>query len=272
MADVEDFLKQFPSARTVDAYRRDLRAYEKACETMLVSPASAERYHLLSIIEGWERQGLAPSSVRRRVAAVASYHAYLIERGSSISTPPSAIPRPDRPSVPDAATAVLGFDDFSLLIGAPGRNQPSVALLGLLLVCGPLRLDDALALTRRSLARHADHTPIRLPDGRNIPLPPVVRDLIEVVADDTHIFAGRSGSIARQTATRRLLAAGRASGIAAPTTAQRLRSSSFRILVEAGVRPQIAASSAWSDVEPYLHPMFAVTATLEADGTFSMLP
>lgn len=87
------------SARTVEAYRDDLRLYEASCllsgcTTETATPAEARAF-----IAGLVRSGYATSSVNRALSAVKGYYRYLIRYGKA-----KANPAKDIESLPMART------------------------------------------------------------------------------------------------------------------------------------------------------------------------
>jgi integrase/recombinase XerC len=70
------------SPHTVSAYRRDLTAFLGFCEREgIASPAAVDSYCVRRFAAESHRRGLAPRSIARRLSAVRSFFAYLVEIG-----------------------------------------------------------------------------------------------------------------------------------------------------------------------------------------------
>jgi integrase/recombinase XerD len=118
------------SANTLEAYRRDLRAYELFLDQRGVDIDEAGEADLVAFAVALREQGLAPSSSKRTLVAVRNLHKYLrvedlapTDPGSSIELPspaksvPKALSEEQITAILDAAQSVTpaGFRDRAIL-------------------------------------------------------------------------------------------------------------------------------------------------------------
>ena len=80
---LDDFLgylavERGSSTHTISAYGGDLRAYLSHLAARSVDPLHASREDVTSFMAGLQSKGMAPSTVERKIAAVKSFHAFLI--------------------------------------------------------------------------------------------------------------------------------------------------------------------------------------------------
>lgn len=105
------------SPRTVDAYRRDLSQYATLLRSRGVSILDhATREDITAFIEHLQGRALAPATVERKVAAVKSYHKFLVRTGLSERLPTALIPLP---KVPQHLPDVISIDDAARLLSQP---------------------------------------------------------------------------------------------------------------------------------------------------------
>jgi len=135
------------SRNTLAAYRRDLRAYCAALAGRGVGdPATATREDVTAFIVELQRKGLAPASVERAVAAVKSFHKFLVREGIAEDHPAGAVPLPKKPTrLPD----VVSIEDVDRLLSQPFPEGPvgmrDRAALEVLYGCG-LRVSELTGL------------------------------------------------------------------------------------------------------------------------------
>jgi integrase/recombinase XerD len=148
---VEDFLgylavERGASVHTISAYGGDLRAYLNHLDTRQVEPLGAVRNDVTSFIRRLQGEGLAPSTVERKVAAVKSFHAFLVREGLTANHPTLDLALP---KVPERLPDVISIEDAERLLSQPFPEGPvgyrDRAVLELLYGCG-LRVSELTAL------------------------------------------------------------------------------------------------------------------------------
>jgi integrase/recombinase XerD len=109
------------SARTVDAYRRDLDRLVGFLGARGVStPAAVGAAELREFVYHLKDQGLQPSSIRRSVSAIRTYYGYLLAEGAVQADPT------DRVELPRAwrkLPNVLSRDDVARILDAPDPSD-----------------------------------------------------------------------------------------------------------------------------------------------------
>lgn len=135
------------SRNTIAAYTRDLRAYCDALRERRVSdPAQATREDVNAFVLALSKRGLAPSSIERSVAAVKSFHKFLVREGVATDHPAGRVSLPKKPAhLPD----VVSIEDIDRLLGQPFEQKPAGlrdrAALEVLYGCG-LRVSELVGL------------------------------------------------------------------------------------------------------------------------------
>jgi integrase/recombinase XerD len=140
------------SARTLDAYARDLSDY-----AVFASGRGVDRWARVTptLLDGYfahlHRRGLAAATVARRRAALRGFHGWLSRRSDSADDPLAllAAPRRDR-KLPH----VLSVEDVERLLAQPQGNEPLAlrdrALFEVAYASG-LRVSELVGLERRSV-------------------------------------------------------------------------------------------------------------------------
>lgn len=109
------------SARTVDAYRRDLERLASYLITRSVRrPGDVTATDLREFVYHLKDLGLQPSSIRRNVSALRTYFAYLLAEGIVVADPTDRVelPRAWR-RLPD----VLSREDIARILDAPDPSD-----------------------------------------------------------------------------------------------------------------------------------------------------
>lgn len=134
------------SSHTITAYRGDLRAYVAHLAGRRAEPLTATRDDVTAFIQTLQRDGMAPSTVERKVAAIKSFHTFLVREGLTQNHPTLdlALPR-----VPERLPDVISIDDAERLLSQPFGDRPvgyrDRAVLEVLYGCG-LRVSELTAL------------------------------------------------------------------------------------------------------------------------------
>lgn len=125
------------SAQTRRAYQNDLKAF--MAFTGIVQPEefrSVTRGHVLAWRADLEKQGLAGSTIRRKLAALASLYDYLCESNAVTHNPVKGVKRPKVESY-EGKTPALGDAQVRALLAAPPsdtlKGKRDRAILALLL-------------------------------------------------------------------------------------------------------------------------------------------
>ncbi|MHB9003535.1 MAG: site-specific tyrosine recombinase XerD [Coriobacteriia bacterium] len=135
------------SPHTVDAYRRDLSAYASVLSDRGVdSPDGVRGDDVVAFVTSLRDAGLAPSSIERKLAAVKSFHKFLVREGVTENHPTARVPLP---KVPDRLPDVIGIDDAERLLSQPFASTPAGlrdrAILETLYGCG-IRVSELTGL------------------------------------------------------------------------------------------------------------------------------
>ncbi|MHB1504906.1 MAG: tyrosine-type recombinase/integrase [Acidimicrobiales bacterium] len=147
---VEDFLVGLSRA-TSDCYRRDLCHVASWLAGRGASLISASRVDLARYVRAQEDTGVAPTTIRRRCAALSGYYRYLVGEGALERSPAARLRRPKG----DGAVR-LGLDvrELRLLLEAAGDSGGCAELLvTLLFFCG-LRVSEAVRLDDTDVSSH----------------------------------------------------------------------------------------------------------------------
>jgi integrase/recombinase XerD len=154
---VEDFLgyltvERGASPNTISAYRADLARYAAFLgERGPLSPDAITRDDVTAWITALKSGGAAPSTIERRVAAVKSFHRFLVREGVTTNHPTAALPLPQ---VPQRLPAVASVQDVERLLSQPFPDGPvghrDRAMLEVLYGCG-LRASELTGLDLRDL-------------------------------------------------------------------------------------------------------------------------
>lgn len=148
---VDDFLgylaiERGASSHTIVAYSGDLRVYIGYLSECGIDVRSVARDDVVRFMTTLQANGLAPSSIERKVAAIKSFHAFLIREGFTDVHPTLDIALP---KVPMRLPDVISIDDMTRLLSQPFPDGPAGlrdrALLEILYGCG-LRVSELTGL------------------------------------------------------------------------------------------------------------------------------
>lgn len=176
------WLAGFTSPHTRRAYVADLTAWLTHCAAAGVDPVLAGPADVETWRDGLAATGQQPRTVARRLAAVASWHRFLVDEGIRATVPGVERPRPaDRPAAPTRS-------DVARLLAAAAPDPAAVALLQLLTTTA-LHIADLLARDVEDLGQHRGRAVLRGPDG------PVELTAAAVRALRTHLDGRISGPL-----------------------------------------------------------------------------
>ena len=149
-----EWFANLPNPRTRRAYQQDVRDF-----TAFVGITRPEEFrtvtraHLIAWRKDLERRGLAPASIRRKLAALSSLFDYLCERNAVPHNPVDGVKRP-KAHYHEGLTPALGDAQARALLNAPPehtlKGQRDRAILATLLYHG-LRREELCRLKVRDL-------------------------------------------------------------------------------------------------------------------------
>lgn len=135
------------SPRTAEAYRRDLEGYLAFLDGQGIGSFEAVTREVVVAYEGsLAEEGLAATTVRRRISAVRGYHKFLVREGLAAGNPAEAV---DAPRAAERLPDVLSIEEVGRMLDTYIDERPSGlrdrALLEVLYGCG-LRASEICGL------------------------------------------------------------------------------------------------------------------------------
>ena len=149
--EVDDFLtwlavEKGRAPRTLEAYRRDLRAYCDFLAGTGRAIADASEDDVVAYLRERQRSGAAPASVSRGMVAVRSLHRFLASE-TGAADPTGAV---EMPRVPRGLPKALSEQQVAELLAVPGGDDPAArrdrAMLELLYGTG-MRISELVGLS-----------------------------------------------------------------------------------------------------------------------------
>jgi len=185
----EEFLatKGRSSPLTEEAYRRDIAQYEAFLGRHGVDPIDASRVALERWAGHLVDQKLAPSTVRRKLAAVSGAYAFAVSIGARQLNPAAVTERPQVADEPKTLT-LSERDVAALLAAAREHDDQALALVALLYFNG-LRVSQVLSARVEDLGFDGDHRVLRVVQKRRkdrvtVPLrAAIARSAVEQLAE-----------------------------------------------------------------------------------------
>lgn len=140
------------SPHTAEAYRRDLERYLAFLDEQGVGSCDAVTPEIIAAFEKrLVEEGLATTTVRRRISAVRGYHKFLVREGLTASNPAEAV---DIPKAADVLPDVLSIEEVGRMLDTYIDERPSGlrdrAILEVLYGCG-LRVSEVCGLNLENL-------------------------------------------------------------------------------------------------------------------------
>ena len=140
------------SPRTAEAYRRDLERYLAFLDEQDIGTCEAVTPEVIAAFEKrLVEEGMATTTVRRRISAVRGYHKFLVREGLTASNPAEAV---DIPRAADVLPDVLSIEEVGRMLDAYIDERPSGlrdrAILEVLYGCG-LRASEICGLNLDNL-------------------------------------------------------------------------------------------------------------------------
>jgi integrase len=218
-----------------------MRQWVQFCTEVGTEPLDATRGH----VDAWARlleTQHKPTTVGRKVAAVASFYRYCVSEGLLANAPTEHVTRPRTGEGHYTPTEDLSADELAalVLVAVAPKDRALVLLLAVL----GLRVSEALALDLDELETVRGHMTVVVhgKGGRldRLPLPPLVvsalNDLAEVENRTTGpVFVGADGNRwNRQQANRALARLGCAADLAATLRPHMLRATCITRALDLG--------------------------------------
>lgn len=229
---VEAFLEMMSAERgaaanTIAAYGRDLGDYLGFLARRGTRVLDAGKDEVSAYIAGLNAEGLAASSVARRLSAVRQFHRFLVADAIKGDDPTRIIasPKTRRP-----LPKVMSVEEVDRLLAraerdAQGGDEKAVRLYVLveLLYATGLRVSELVALERKLLTGDASYLTITGKGGKEriVPLNDRARDALRAWAEQTergkYLFPanGAEGHLSRQVFARDLKQLARDAGLSA---------------------------------------------------------
>jgi integrase/recombinase XerD len=188
--------------RTRRAYGADLNLYFSWCRAHGVDPLAATRAH----VDAYARQlaegdHLAPSTVARRLSALAGFYKYALSEELVARSPMTHVRRPKVGS--ESQSTGLDKDEVVALLAAAEEDGPRTSALVLLLALNGLRVSEALGAKVTDLDAERGHRVLRIVrkggKSQTVPLAPRVAEAID------HLLAGRTEGPIFATSTGKAL-------------------------------------------------------------------
>ena len=185
------------SPHTVKAYARDVRAYREFLATrygQIEYPDQVQREMVVQF--ALSLKGNAPLTIRRKLAALASFYGFLQDMGQATHNPARGVPLP---KVAQVVPPCLSERQAKQLLEA-AHTPWHRALVALLLFAG-LRRSEVTAITLEDFDLEQGHLLVRGKGAkqRAVPLAPVVVAAIQEYlpcrpqTDSAHLFVSRVG-------------------------------------------------------------------------------
>ena len=235
------FLLGYDKAHTRSAYQSDLRCFASWCAGIGIDPLAVKRAHLDGYARSLEAEGLASSSVARRLSVMSGLFRYAYEEGY-VDRNPAAHVR--RPRVGDESPT-LGLDLVEarrFLQAAEAAGPRDRALVCLLLLNG-LRVSEVCTALVSDLSSERGHRvlTVQRKGGRRdlVPLAPRTLAAVEEHLDGRTfgflVLANDGGPLNRFQATRAIRRLSRAAGITKRISPHSLRHTAVTLALDAGV-------------------------------------
>lgn len=167
-----DFLNNYLSVRTTSSYARDLRDFHEFVNG--VEPKNLKPEDFVKYRDKLIQNGMAPSTVCRKLASIKSFMKWLVREGDLSSDPSISLKLP-RPS-PLKPTEAFTDEEVKKLLAVPKSDFHQLILL-MLLNTG-IRRSELLNIEKSDVYTHGDHTFVRIKGKggktRDVPLNPSV--------------------------------------------------------------------------------------------------
>lgn len=226
---------------TREQYSRDLRSWGGFLARVGVGALAAHRVHVEAYCRECEAEGIAPSTLARRLSTLSGFYAYALDEGLIARSPMTRVRRP-RVSE-DSPRLGIDREQTRALLDAAEASNPRDAALACLLALNGLRVSEALAADVDDLGHERGHRTLRVTrkGGKvaTVPLAPHTAAAVERLVCDRAsgpIFATRTGGrIDRHHAHKIVRRLARAAGIAHAVSPHSCRHGFVTNALDAGV-------------------------------------
>jgi site-specific recombinase XerD len=239
------WLLSLRSEHTRAAYEADLSDYLTHLDAHSLHLLTAPRAAVDLWIDQMTTDGLAPSTVNRRISAVRSFYRYAVEVGATAINPAVNVRTPY--VSPEAVKAGLSLSEARSVVDAalhaPGRA--SRATVGLLLGAA-LRVSEACAAKAEHITEVDGHTVLQvLGKGgrrRSIPLSPLALDLLAPLPPSGYLInVNDIGSCNRYQLAHLVRTVGKAAGLTRAISPHILRHTAATVALDGGAPIQTVA-------------------------------
>jgi site-specific recombinase XerD len=205
-------------ARTLEAYRYDLRCFFQWATDCDLEVLDATRVHLELYRTAMEQRGLAASTIDRRLSTVCGYYRFAHLDGRITSNPAQYV---RRPKVQPAEGRGMDRSELARFLFTAEHYDHAHAALAVLLGLNGLRVSEACATDIESLAFEHGHRTLRIVGKGNKPatiplVPRTARTIDLAIGERTEgpILRRRDGNrLDRRTAHRWVRSIGKRAGL-----------------------------------------------------------
>lgn len=241
---VEAWLASRRSPRTRDGYRREVRMWTDHCTAYGLDPLRADRTVVEAYLRRREEAGDSERTLARRLSAITSVYRYAVSLGKIATNPVEHVDRP-RIDATQSPTVGLSLEEARRMLEVAERESPRTHALVALLLCGGLRVSEALAAQAEHLGVDSGHRFLQVEGKgrkrRRVPVTPLMQHALDRVLDgrDDGLFlrtaSGRPWD--RSEAWRAVRRVAKAAEVAEPgrISPHSLRHTAATLLLSAGV-------------------------------------
>ena len=235
------FLLGYDKAHTRSAYQSDLRCFASWCSQIGIDPLVVQRAHLDGYARSLEAEGLASSSVARRLSVMSGLFRYAYEEGYITRDPAAHVRRPRVGD--DSPTLGLDLEEARRILDAAETAGPRDHVLVCLLLLNGLRVSEVCTAKVTDLSSERGHRVLTVArkGGRRdlVPLAPrtlaAVEEHLEERTDGFLVLANDDGPLNRFQATRAIRRLTRAADITKHMSPHSLRHTAVTLALDAGV-------------------------------------
>ncbi len=235
------FLLGYDKAHTRSAYQSDLSCFTSWCARMGIDPLAVKRVHLDGYARSLEVEGLASSSVARRLSVISGLFRYAYEEGYVTRDPAVHVRRPRVGD--DSPTLGLDLTEARRFLDAAETASPRDHVLVCLLLLNGLRVSEVCTAHVTDLSSERGHRVLKVArkGGRRdlVPLAPrtlsAVDEHLGGRTDGFLVLANDGGPLNRFQATRAIRRLSRAADITKHISPHSLRHTAVTLALDAGV-------------------------------------